>query len=164
MGGYQDADSSATKQGTQETKEVLQELVDAVKRVETAVDRFNTDSSRLGRWMIGLSIAMTLLALLSAISYLQALIFMSEPIFWVWNGWGIFFTAAYALQLVAYIGVVRKLGATPLRVPIAILGWICVILVFVLSGWIAGLIAIPLGLVVGPQLARFLWPPSGGVK
>jgi hypothetical protein len=70
MGGYQDPASSATKQGTQETKEALQELVDAVKTVETAVDRFNTDSSRLGRWMLVLSIAMTLLALLL---YLQEL-------------------------------------------------------------------------------------------
>jgi hypothetical protein len=83
---------------------------------------------------------------------------MSEKVFLLWNGWGIIFSLVYIMHLLAFIGLVNKLGATPLRIPVSIIGWISVGLVFLLSGWIAGVVTIPLGIVIGVPLARLLFP------
>ena len=84
---------------------------------------------------------------------------MDQTIFWVWNGWGVLFTGCLAFAQFIHTFVTVQYGSgTPLRniYPIALIG--CVALVFVFSGWIAGLLAYPISVVIGVLLAQILIP------
>lgn len=85
---------------------------------------------------------------------------MRNPVFWVWNGWGIFFTAAIGLWqfLHIYISAVAR-GLYPLRNTLALALFLpALILTFALSGWAAGLLAIIIGPAVGVIFARLILP------
>jgi|TARA_B100001964_G_C13700729_1_gene365916 membrane protein insertase Oxa1/YidC/SpoIIIJ len=85
---------------------------------------------------------------------------MDETIFWVWNGWGILFTGVVALWQFLHMLVTIKLGSgTPLRKIVAWIMPIGVILTFFFSGWVAGLLSLPIGMMVGVSLARIVIPP-----
>lgn len=84
---------------------------------------------------------------------------MSEPIFWVWNGWGVLFTGVIALWLFLHILFTVRFGSgTPLRNTIALALPIALVLTFITSGWVAGLLALPVGATVGLVFARLLIP------
>lgn len=84
---------------------------------------------------------------------------MSEPVFWVWNGWGVLFTGVIALWQFFHIFVTVKFGSgTPLRNMIALAMPIALVLTFITSGWIAGLLALPIGMTIGLTSAMLLIP------
>ncbi len=84
---------------------------------------------------------------------------MGKTIFWVWNGWGLLFTGVLAFSMFLSILVREKFGSgTPLRKPLPLVDIIALVLTFVLSGWVAGLLALPIGLVGGVILAWLLIP------
>ncbi|MFH1372131.1 MAG: hypothetical protein ABII09_12715 [Planctomycetota bacterium] len=80
---------------------------------------------------------------------------MHEEIFWVWNGWELFLIGIFGLSTFLRMLVVKKFGSgTPLRNFFGIISIIALILTFVLSGWIAGLLVFPLGIILGAILAK----------
>jgi hypothetical protein len=84
---------------------------------------------------------------------------MSEPVVLVWNGWGLLFTGFVAAWQFLHILVTVKFGSgTPLRGALALMGVGAVVLAVVLSGWVAGLLALPIGMSLGVILARLLIP------
>ncbi len=84
---------------------------------------------------------------------------MNESIFWVWNGWGILFTIVVAIWFILHMYVTLKYGSgTPFRNILAVIVLLAVGFTFLLSGWIAGLLAIPIGMTVGIVLARLVLP------
>jgi len=42
---------------------------------------------------------------------------MNEKIFWVWNGWGLFFTGIIAIFQFLFVFITLKMGPTPARKP-----------------------------------------------
>ncbi len=75
---------------------------------------------------------------------------MSQHVFWVWNGWGILFLFLFSLYLPATVLAIEKFGGgTPIRGVTRFLALFWLILVFVFSGWKAGLISIPTGFILG---------------
>jgi hypothetical protein len=85
---------------------------------------------------------------------------MDEPVFWVWNSWGILFTAVIGVWqfLHILISVVVR-GLSPLRNILALVLFLpALVLTFVLSGWIAGVLAIVIGPAIGVLLAKALLP------
>lgn len=94
---------------------------------------------------------------------------MNEKIFWVWNGWGLLFTGIIVLSMFLHILLAEKIekmgrthliGRTPIRNLLTLVDLAMIILSFIFSGWVAGLLAFPLGLIGGVILARLLIPPS----
>lgn len=84
---------------------------------------------------------------------------MDKTIFWAWNGWGLLLTGILALSKFLHIFVTEKFGSgTPLRKLLLPVDLAALVLIFVLSGWVAGLLAIPLGLVLGVILAKAFIP------
>lgn len=81
---------------------------------------------------------------------------MSEAIFYIWNGWGLLFTGIIALSQFLYIFLTIKMGPTPLRRPLALVNLIAIVLSFIFSGWIVGLLAFPIGWIGGVILGRLL--------
>ena len=80
---------------------------------------------------------------------------MDHEILFVWNGWGILFTSCIAMWQFLHILVTLKLGSgTPLRNALTLIVIISVPLVFLLSGWVAGLLALPIGTFSGGLVAR----------
>ncbi len=69
---------------------------------------------------------------------------MNDQVFWVWNGWGVLLTCLITVWLVLHCAVTLRLGPTPIRNWIAWIPLVCVPMTFVLSGWIAGLLALPI--------------------
>lgn len=80
---------------------------------------------------------------------------MNEKIFWVWNGWGLFFTVIVALFQFLFVFITIKMGPTPLRKPFALVSSVAIVLTFVFSGWIAGLLTLPIGIIGGSLLAGY---------
>lgn len=84
---------------------------------------------------------------------------MNANVFWVWNGWGVLFTLVVAVWQFLHILVsVKARELSFLRQPLAVLGIAAVVLTFYLSGWVAGLLSIPLGMVIGVTLAKVFVP------
>lgn len=84
---------------------------------------------------------------------------MGEEVFWVWNGWGLLLTAVLAVWQFLHIFVTLRFGSgTPLRNALSIVALVAFVLTFVLSGWVAGLLALPLGMVGGFLLAKLFLP------
>jgi hypothetical protein len=84
---------------------------------------------------------------------------MAEPVVWVWNGWGLLFTALVAAWQFFHIFVTVKFGSgTPLRNVLALMGIAAAVLTFVFSGWVAGLLALPIGMTLGVIFAKLLIP------
>ena len=82
---------------------------------------------------------------------------MGESVIWVWNGWGFLFLFLFSLYLPANVIVVVRFGSgTPVRGVIRLSAMISLVLVFVFSGWIAGLVSIPLGIFMGLFLCGVL--------
>ena len=80
---------------------------------------------------------------------------MNEQVLWVWNGWGVLLTCLIAVWTLLHCAVTLKLGPwTPIRNWIAWIPLVCVPMTFVLSGWIAGLLALPIGCSFALILAR----------
>jgi hypothetical protein len=80
---------------------------------------------------------------------------MHEEIFWVWNGWGVLLTGIFGLSTFLRMLMVKKFGSgTPLRNFFGIIGIIALILTFILSGWVAGLLVFPIGIIMGAVLAK----------
>lgn len=85
---------------------------------------------------------------------------MSETIFWIWNGWGILLTFGMIIWIILHIAVTAKLGSgTPLRGILALIPIIILPLIIMLCGWMAALLAIPIGVIIGASLARMFFPP-----
>ena len=83
---------------------------------------------------------------------------MNESVFWVFNGWGILFFALYLFSFVLHFGVTLKLGSgSPLRILTGALNWTALIFIFILSGWIAGMISFPIGFILGSKLGRLIF-------
>lgn len=84
---------------------------------------------------------------------------MDQNIFWVWNGWGILFTSIVILWQFLHILVTIKIGpSTPIRNALSLIMIVAVLLTFIFSGWVAGLLAIPIGMTFGIILAKILVP------
>ena len=84
---------------------------------------------------------------------------MDKTILWVWNGWSMLFTGILALSMFLHILVTEMFGSgTPLRKLLLPVDLIALVLTFILSGWAAGLLALPLGIVLGVILAKALIP------
>ncbi len=84
---------------------------------------------------------------------------MNESIFWVWNGWGILFTGFVAIWIFLHILVSVKLrGLFQLRGLVSLVGIAGVVFTFVLSGWIAGVLSLPIGMTFGVVLAKLVIP------
>ena len=85
---------------------------------------------------------------------------MSEPIYWVWNGWGVLFTLGIALYyfINVYITIIRPEFRPFKNTLMACLFLPSLILTFVLSGWIAGLFALVLGPTIGLIFAKISFP------
>jgi hypothetical protein len=82
---------------------------------------------------------------------------MTEEVLWVWNGWGVLLTCVVGLTVFGHILVSVKLRQFAwLRRVLPAVGVAAVILVFPLSGWAAGLLALPVGMTIGVVLARML--------
>lgn len=81
---------------------------------------------------------------------------MTETIFWVWNGWGLLFTGIIALSQFLYIFITIKMGPTPARKLTTLVIFVAVVLSFIFSGWIVGLLALPLGVIIGSILGGLL--------
>lgn len=81
---------------------------------------------------------------------------MNEKIFWVWNGWGLFFTGIIALSQFLFIFITIKMGPTPARKLTTLVIFVAVVLSFIFSGWIVGLLALPLGVIIGSILGGLL--------
>jgi len=77
---------------------------------------------------------------------------MNEKIFWVWNGWGLFFTGIIAIFQFLFVFITLKMGPTPARKPTTLVIFIATVLSFIFSGWIVGLLALPLGIISGSIL------------
>jgi hypothetical protein len=84
---------------------------------------------------------------------------MNEVLFLCWTGWGVFFTAIIVSCFIGHIFVTVKLGSgTPLRNIIGGINLLAIALVFFTSGWIAGLLSIPIGMILGVPIAKILIP------
>lgn len=84
---------------------------------------------------------------------------MDEEVFWVWNGWGLLLTAVLAVWQFLHIFVTLRFGSgTPLRSALSAVALVAFVLTFFLSGWISGLLALPLGIVGGFLLAKLFLP------
>ena len=84
---------------------------------------------------------------------------MNKNVFWVWNGWGVLFTVVVIFWQFFHILVTEKIGSgTPIRNLLAFIMLVAVILTFVLSGWIAGLLSVPIGMISGVILAKLFIP------
>ena len=84
---------------------------------------------------------------------------MDKSILWIWNGWSLLFTGILALSMFLHILVQEMFGSgTPLRKLLLPVDLIALVLIFILTGWAAGLLALPLGLVLGVILAKALIP------
>jgi hypothetical protein len=76
---------------------------------------------------------------------------VSEPLLWIWNGWGILCLIGFVEHQVlhAYVSVVAQ-HRSYLRRPLAIyLGIPAIVLAFVLAGWKVGLANLLLGPAFG---------------
>ncbi len=98
---------------------------------------------------------------------------MNDKIFWVWNGWGLLFTSVIVLLMFLYILLTEKIKIerTIPRNLFALIDLVMIILSFIFSGWIVGLLAFPLGMIGGVilawlliPLAWFLMPPKHFLK
>ncbi len=86
---------------------------------------------------------------------------MNEQLFLVWNGWGLLFTGLSTLYFFLHIFVTVKVGSgTPLRKWITPLLPVAVVCTFIYSGWVAGLLSLPIGGVLGVVFARIIIPPK----
>ena len=47
------------------------------------------------------------------------------------------------------------MGPTPLRKPFALVSSVAIVLTFIFSGWIAGLLTLPIGIIGGSILAGY---------
>ena len=75
---------------------------------------------------------------------------MTTQVLWVWNGWGLLFTVLISLGLLFQAWFTTKLGPSPpLRQLVGFIYLASVLLAFVMSGWVAGLLALPLGMLLG---------------
>ena len=84
---------------------------------------------------------------------------MNEEIFWVWNGWGVLFTFILILWQFLHIFVVVKIGpVSSIRTFLSLVAGAALVATFVFSGWIAGLLALPIGMTGGVILAKLLVP------
>ena len=82
---------------------------------------------------------------------------MSEKVFFVWNWWGILLTCIISIWLFLHIYVTVKIGSgTPLRKWLTWIPLVCIPLTFLLSGWVAGLLSIPTGMIVGVGIAKIV--------
>ena len=80
---------------------------------------------------------------------------MSENIFLVWNGWGLLFTSIVVLWQYLHIFVTVRVGpSAPIRNLLSFIMIIAVVLIFLMTGWVAGLLAIPVGMTLGIMLAK----------
>ena len=85
---------------------------------------------------------------------------MEQPLFWVWTGWGLFFTFIIGVwQFLMILVSVYLRGFYSLRnVFTALILLPALILTFVTSGWIAGLLSIIIGPIIGLVLAKLFLP------
>jgi len=85
---------------------------------------------------------------------------MNQSLFLCWTGWGVFFTTIVGICFFGHILVTAKLGSgTPLRTFIGWINLLAISLVFVTSGWLAGVVSIPIGGILAVFIARILIPP-----
>lgn len=70
--------------------------------------------------------------------------FMSENVFWIWNGWGILFTCLITLLWI-YASARHYRGNDINANVLAMLCLSLAVTVMFLSGWIAGILSIPIG-------------------
>lgn|GEM_PF-7046628 len=89
---------------------------------------------------------------------------MSEIIFWVWNGWGLLFVGIIALSKFLYIFLTITMGPTPLRKPLTLVNLIAIVLSFIFSGWVVGILAYPIGWIGGVMLGRLFVLSTEGLK
>jgi uncharacterized protein YqgC (DUF456 family) len=85
---------------------------------------------------------------------------MNDKTFFFWTGWGLVLLAGFTVSLIGSIALTKKFGASPpIRLVSGLITTTLLVGIFVTSGWLAGLISIPIGLLVGAQTARWIMPP-----
>lgn len=82
---------------------------------------------------------------------------MDDNVFLFWNKSGIIFFILYILyfQISFYI---RNKQFHQFKLPIDLFGIFCIIMIFILSGWVAGLSSTPAGLIIGIIIAKIILP------
>lgn len=83
---------------------------------------------------------------------------MDQSVVWIWNGWGLLFLGGIALWQFLHIAVTLFVrGLYHLRSPLLIfLGLPSIVLGFVFSGWLVGLLNIVAGMIIGTLVARMI--------
>ncbi|MBN2675718.1 MAG: hypothetical protein JXR30_00500 [Alphaproteobacteria bacterium] len=86
---------------------------------------------------------------------------MEQSVFWIWNGWGVFFTLILAIYFFLHIAVSVKFGSgSPLRkilIPVFIGSFI---LNIYLCGWIAAILSLIIAPVIGVFFAKIVISPK----
>jgi len=93
---------------------------------------------------------------------------MSDKLFLVWNGWAILFTGLIAIwQFLHYIVTKEVTRNRGLRNALAFIPLLSIPLAIWFSGWVAGILAFPIGMILGISLTslrisitRVLIPPD----
>jgi len=80
---------------------------------------------------------------------------MEKNIFLIWNGWGLLFNILIILWVYLHIYFTIKFGSgTPIRKYLTAIPIIVVPATFILSGWLLGLLILPISLTIAPLIAR----------
>jgi hypothetical protein len=84
---------------------------------------------------------------------------MWNTVFLFFNGWGLLGVAVFALAYALSHSLALK-GLASLEFYCKVIGFVALISIFILSGWKAGLLALPIGFIcsmLGALIARNLW-------
>lgn len=85
---------------------------------------------------------------------------MSDKALFFFNWWGLLFLAVFALGF-CFSHIFAIKGLKSIDLAFRIVAFIALILIFMISGWRAGLIALPIGLLIsilGAMMTRSLRP------
>ena len=79
---------------------------------------------------------------------------MNEKIFLIWNGWGLLFTGVIGLTTFLYYILTRMFRVRPIFGSLLLVEIVMIVLSFIYSGWLVGVLSYPIGTFIGFRVGR----------